>query len=521
MNKIRVFRAIASIALPGLLLGTSIASAQQLVGVEALPVARANCGPGDHTESGLQGQTTPDERASGDSETAYNCNLERIGGIADDPLFEGVVAQRGPAYYGECAYINVGSSQRNRDAQKNAGIMVIDASDPENPRISMFVDDTPTALATHESLKTHEGRGLMAAGEHNGTGFAVYDVATDCTRPTLMASINLPGSSGHMGNFSQDGRTYYLGQSFRGVNGWLHVVDLDDPYNPVELRPWQFTGDGRSHGVWTNASGTRLYAGQPGQFGAAEDSSSFGPDGLVILDVSDYQYRRDNPEVRIVSSLFWDDQGQVEEMYPVTIDGRPHIISSDESGGNAGLGAQAACEREASPHGYANIIDISDETNPVIVASPKLEVAYFGNCLKIVNDPAMAGGNIPGYNHERCVADNPDDPKMLACSLLHAGLRIYDIRDLNNMKEIAYYKPAAVRTAFLPSAGQWREDRDLDMSRLPGYARFYVRESTGEHEIWIATDGQGLEILRFSDSFKAANPNLFEGWVSDYRARDF
>ena len=151
----------------------------------------------------------------------------------------------------------------------------------------------------------------------------------------------------------------------------------------------------------------------------------------------------------------------------------------------------------------------------------KLTVQYRGKTGKGVSRVTRAGGAIPGYNDERCVADNPNNPKMLACSLLHAGLRIFDIRDLNNMKEIAYYKPAAVRTAFLPSAGQWREDRDLDMTRLPGYARFYVRESTGEHEIWIATDGQGLEILRFSDSFKAANPNLFEDWVSDYRARDF
>src|SRR5215469_18765008 len=42
-------------------------------------VPRAICGPGDHTESGLQGQTTTQERFSGDSERAYNCNLELVG----------------------------------------------------------------------------------------------------------------------------------------------------------------------------------------------------------------------------------------------------------------------------------------------------------------------------------------------------------------------------------------------------------------------------------------------------------
>jgi hypothetical protein len=35
------------------------------------PVPKTHCGRGDHTESGLQGQTTPAERGSGDSEEGY------------------------------------------------------------------------------------------------------------------------------------------------------------------------------------------------------------------------------------------------------------------------------------------------------------------------------------------------------------------------------------------------------------------------------------------------------------------
>ena len=45
----------------------------------AKPVPKAQCGRRDHTESGLQGQTTPAERVSGDSEEGYNCNLELVG----------------------------------------------------------------------------------------------------------------------------------------------------------------------------------------------------------------------------------------------------------------------------------------------------------------------------------------------------------------------------------------------------------------------------------------------------------
>src|SRR5436190_14980930 len=43
------------------------------------PVPKAHCGRWDWTESGLQGQTTPEERETGDSEGGYNCNLEFVG----------------------------------------------------------------------------------------------------------------------------------------------------------------------------------------------------------------------------------------------------------------------------------------------------------------------------------------------------------------------------------------------------------------------------------------------------------
>ena len=65
------------------------------------PVPKASCGPSDHTESGLQGQTTSAERSSGDSQRGYNCNLELVGQFRG----EGAFSQDGPAYLGHCAYM--------------------------------------------------------------------------------------------------------------------------------------------------------------------------------------------------------------------------------------------------------------------------------------------------------------------------------------------------------------------------------------------------------------------------------
>jgi hypothetical protein len=64
------------------------------------------------------------------------------------------------------------------------------------------------------------------------------------------------------------------------------------------------------------------------------------------------------------------------------------VVSGDESGGNGGVGgAPAACARGASPRGYPNIIDITRETNPKIVAKLRLEVSDPANCALLPPDP--------------------------------------------------------------------------------------------------------------------------------------
>jgi len=501
--------AIAIVASLSLFFSTSMASANS-TGPSTGSVPKATCGPGDHTESGLQGQTTPDERMSGDSERAYNCNLELIGQFQG----EGAVSQNGPTYFNQCAYF----ATNNNAQQKHRGVVVVDVSDPENPKASTYLANTAAMLNPHETLRAHVGRKLLAAAENNGPNFAVYDLSRNCLDPSLMASITLTGSQAHMGNFAPDGRTYYVGQNNRGIGGFVYVVDLDDPSNPKELPPWQFLGDGRPHGVWLNPAGTRLYAGQPGLFG--NTGSSIGPDGLVIDDVSDYQFRRPDPQIRIVSKLFWDDQGQAEDMYPIHVYGRTYIVSTDESGGAGGAGGlAAACARGASPYGYPNIIDITNEKHPTIVAKLKLEVSEPANCNLLVGDQPDPGVSAPpAYNVERCVADRPENPRMLACSFQNAGLRVFDIRDLRHAREIGYYKPPAPRTTFLPGSGSWSPKADLTVDRIAGYARFQkvdagrdkARGKSGsELEIWTVSDGNGFQVLRFTDYFKAHHQDLF------------
>jgi hypothetical protein len=483
------------------------------------PVPKAHCAPGDHTESGLQGQTTAKERFSGDSERAYNCNLQLVGQYTG----QGAYSQDGPAYAGNCAYYG---TDNDTSLQAHHGVTVVNASDPEHPRVTAYLDNTSSALVPHETVQTNTKRHLLVVAQADGPGFAVYGIK-DCSHPVLLANINLPGSQGHMGAFAPDGRTYYLTQNYRGVGGYLYIVDLRNPSHPRMLPRWQYQGNGRPHGLELNpagflpgvAEGTLLFAGQQG---VADGTGTLaGPDGLVIENVSDYQNRLPHPKIQIVSTLFWKDQGIAESMIPVKIKGHPYLISTDEGGGAAGPGGlQGACDRHQALWGYPQIIDVANVRHPKIIAKLMLQVSDPAYCQQQVHETPRdhCGGPCPGtnlppasgsinYSEERCVANNPMNTTMLACSFQNAGVRVFDVRDPYRPKEIAYYKPGAVRTAFRPSSGSWAPGVDRTVDKVAAWVRW--RKVGNDWELWFVSDGNGFQIVRFSNSFMAHNKSLF------------
>jgi hypothetical protein len=549
--------AVLTAAVQGLWLCASIASAQ-MISNDGFPgsVPKAVCGPNDHTESGLQGETTQQERFGGDSERAYNCNIQLVSEEPQD-TFQGAYSQDGPAYYDVCAYYGT-------DNNTGQGIKVIDVSDPEHPRVATHLTDTPAALAPHETVHTNAKSRLLVAGQTGGDNFAVYDIS-DCRHPVLKSSLTLPGSNGHMGNFAPDGKTFYLSQNpcCSGFGGPLFIVDLSDPSHAQMLPTWTFAGDGRPHSLNVNpqgfapglAEGTRSYMNQGRSFPFSD-----GGDGLVITDVSDYQQRRPTPSIRIVSTLFFTDQGTGESMIPVKIKGHPYLISTDEAGAAGGAGGWAtACARGVGAFGFPQIIDVADEAHPKVIAKLRLQVSDPANCASLLAEtPPDVPGTAPGtnlpaisgttnYSAESCVADNPEDTKMLACGFQNAQLRVFDISDPTHPKEIAYWKSGAVRTKVLPSSGSWKAGVDRTVDKIAHWARWVVigkgRGSSGSNssgssgsnssgsnssgssggngngnsadiQLWTVSDGHGFQVLQFPKSFTAQHQDLFQNVVT-------
>jgi hypothetical protein len=453
---------------------------------------RADCAPGDRTETGLQGQTTVAERQSGASKTAYNCNLQLVG----QSTGEGAEYQM--TWSDNCAYY----ATANRATQAHRGVAVVDVTDPQNPTATAYLND-PSMADPWESLKVNDRRKLLGAVQGNGgngtaSGFALYDIAANCANPQPLSTLALEPSApgfvrGHAGDFSPDGKTFYGTDRGRSV---IYPIDISDPTQPRLLAKWKAPdGVGFPHDITVNEDGTRLYIAQP--------RIAPNGNGLVILDVSDVQNRVPDPQFRVVSKLYWTDSAEAQVAKKIRIKGRPYILISDEigPGGFTGTRVATACAQNIPSYGLARIIDILDETNPTLVSQLKLEVHDPANCALFM--PDATAGFI--YDSHYCTTDDPKNAKMAACSWFQSGIRIIDIRDPYHPKELAYYKPGAVGTASRPgSTLTGNRTWDLSSSNIR-----WVKKD-GDIFLWFTSHDNGFQVVKFSDYLKQKQPALFQ-----------
>jgi hypothetical protein len=276
----------------------------------------------------------------------------------------------------------------------------------------------------------------------------------------------------------------------------LYAIDIKDPTKPSLIVNWKFPdGDaGLPHYITPNADGSLGYMGQLGD--VSSPANPVRSNGLVIADLSDIQFRRPSPKIRIVSTLYWVD-GMVSEVpLPVTIGGKSFILITDEFGAGGTLaGVPAACAANLPPFGFPRLIDISDVKHPRTVAKLMLEVHDPKNCALTVNDNPDEDSF--GYSAHDCGVDNPNDAKLAACSYHTAGVRVFDIHDPYHPKEIAYYKGVARGSGvILPGSA-------LNAKKTPAYSWAQARSRfvwKGEElYLWLTSSESGLVVAKFTN----------------------
>ena len=446
---------------------------QAQAGPPPQPVPRADCGPGSKPEPGMQGRVPRGADPGG-----YTCNttlLGQEGGAGGYKVLRFVdKAGRECAYYDTTLLFPTNAQNLSEDP---TGVAVLDMSDPSRPvRTATLL--TPAMQTPHESLVLNERRGLLAAVMGNPIVYPghvdIYDLNEDCRHPELQSSLPV-GVLGHESGFAPDGNTFYATSI---GTGHVTAVDVSNPRLPRPI--WE--GEYKSHGLTVSDDGNRAYLAASG--------------GLIILDTSEVQARKLNPQVRVVSRLNWSTMTIPQVAHPVTIDGKPYLVEIDEFSGDPD-GENVVSN--GSRVGAARIIDISDETAPRVVSDIRLEVHQPENRVNLGDDPG-ASSSLQGYAGHYCNIPRRREPGIVACSFIASGLRVFDIRDPERPRELAYFTTPLTRSStagdpsnyamsspeFVPARGEiWYSDGNT------GFYSVRVAE-----RVWPFAEGAGCRDRR-------------------------
>lgn len=450
-----------------------VASMFGAFGVSRHAEAAPRCGRFDRPETGVPGDVPAEDQASGRADEGYSCGLSLVG-------YNSLHRRGGNAnmaWAGPCAYVS------------GDGVAVVDVTDPTEPRHikTLRGAGADATVETLHAVVTPE-RAILVTGRYGyggATAFGgpapvdIWDVR-NCRSPRLITTFELPWNA-HNLTLSADGKTLWNTLP-------LEAVDLTDLRNPRFLGSLEDELRGQlgslklqyAHEVWPSPDGKRIYVG--GQIGPAEE--------LLIVDVEGW------PEqpARIVGRTLTPGHS----IRPATIDGRPYLVNSDESVVN--LTAKGCIPDVLTPVGGAAqpfLTDISDETNPVTVSQFRLPI----------NEPASCPDQIASQSNASVHYQDVDDPRdttFIMASMWNAGLRIIDVRDPHEQREVAYFNPGRFQVADAKgtaSATQLMAMQDSgELDQAWAHSR-YVPE-TGH--IWLATRSGGFWVLELQPHVRAA-----------------
>jgi hypothetical protein len=423
---------------------------------------RAKCGAGSKPEPDIQGRVP-----AGSATDGLWCNVKLLSHQGTSGGFK--VYRYVDSAGHECAYYDTALLFPMNALNLNSsgvGVAVLDMSNPSKPVQTDMLTEPPM-LSPHESLNVNTKRGLIAAVDGNPTTYpglvSIYDAHTDCRHP-VHTYTGLIARLGHESGFSTDGKTFYAtGTAYQAIT----AIDVTDPSAPHAI--WQ--GNIISHGMSLSNDGNRAFIA---------DSSNRN---MAILDTSEIQARKPDPQTREISRTTWDRASIPQNAIPFTSHGKPYVLEFDEYNAST-LGS-------GSPDdvGAARIIDISDESAPKIVSNLRLQVNQPREHAEAGGDPGANGqihGGAQGYAAHYCNIPTRVNPKLAACSFIASGLRVFNIADVTKPREVAYF--VAPTKAKAENGGQ---ASDFAMS-MPAFA-------SKRHEVWFTDGTSGFYAMRLTN----------------------
>ena len=302
------------------------------------------------------------------------------------------------------------------------GTTVLDVSNPKEPKVVQqlkippFTHSHKVQIAGDLLIVNYEKYPMGPSGTFpDRAGIQILDIA-DPVNPRELGFFQTGGRGVH--------RVWYSGGQYAHVSATpegfsdriMMIVDLSDPTQPQEVSKWWEPGMWTAGGekpTWS--SDLRISAHHPVVW---KDRAYWGfwDLGIIIMDISDPAQPQE------VSRLGWGpaDGGHTHTAMPLP--NRNLVVVTDEA-------TTANCDEVAK---RVRLVDISDETKPRVISKfPEPQGDYCERGLRF--GPHNVHENRPGS----FISD-----QIIYVTYFNAGLRVVDISDAENPKEIAYYVPA-------------------------------------------------------------------------------
>ncbi|MDG2088887.1 MAG: hypothetical protein P8J68_09150 [Arenicellaceae bacterium] len=430
------------------------------------------------------------------------------------------VTTKSDAANGNWVYVGHVPNTRTRDATINPltgrnewnGTSILEISDPAHPELVWHIPNEVSANSRSVSVvydygfdSDPSGRDYLIRNFESGDDlkFQIFDITSRDINPAeivLVAEINATpedscgrGCGGrlinraHKGYWSPETGLFYSASGEPGfITTLVHIWDLKDPYNPQFVgRAWlpgQKDGEAGFEGQYVHhpivdEANNRVYAG-----------FRMGSGHIASWDISD------PADPKLVWSYDTSPPGRgPHTVSPILYEQVPNITAADgELPRTYALVTDEYVGLEC-PHGLKSrvyMFDITHETHPMPLSTWQVPI---GNFCDI-------GGNFGPHQHAETVNGdlNQFEDKLAWIAYLNAGVRVLDISDPQNLKEVGYYIPktnASPRALESRPAAIELTDVDIDHRGL-----VYASDRSGESCIGQgeACIGTGLFVLKFT-----------------------
>jgi len=257
-------------------------------------------------------------------------------------------------------------------------------------------------------------------------------------RPQLLGQW-VSGGTGTHRNFYNGGPWVYATSSLPGFEGQiLAIVDIADPANPKTAGTWWHPGQHKAGSeTYTPADQRKLTAGRPyPQHGLSLHGGAYTlgdraycpwmRGGMVILDIADKHHPKHVATLPVYPPL----GSTIAVHSAVPLPDRDVVV----------INSEALRENCDEPADYVATVDISDETDPILMAvfpPPRPPRGYDAPSFC-----AKGGRAGPHNQHQQqgldCLAPND---RLVYLAYFSAGLQIYDITDPRDPHITGYYIP--------------------------------------------------------------------------------